>query len=122
MTEQIEEAGSGHFRVPERKTDPLDVWISEQYPAEVVDALKALLPGGDQHSGFDAFMGTLKMDLDLFSVVRDETYNHDQLMETRALVKYLTALLSRVERVVAGAKKESEPEADKPKEAGSRVY
>jgi len=124
MKQQIEEVGSGHYATPERKTDPLDIWIDEHYDPEAVDLFKALMVGGNQHSGHAAFIETVKRDIELFSAVRDETYNHDQFMEMRSLVKYLSALTSRAERVVVAAKmdvREETPEITHPK-VGPRVY
>lgn len=123
MKTNIVEMSGGHLDIPERKTDPIGVNVVESFDPEQADIFKALAPGGDAHNAFSAFMDTVKADLELFSAVRDETYNHDQLMESRALVKYLTALAGRVDRIVTAAKKEekTDDEADQHK-PGSRVY
>jgi hypothetical protein len=124
MKTNIIEIGSGYIEIPERKTDPLGVQAIEHYEPETVDLFKALLPGGDQHSGHVAFIDSIKGDLELFAAVRDETYNHDQFMEMRALVKYLSTLVDRAERIVAAAKHEREEEKDETPRtnSGPRVY
>jgi len=122
MNNQVEEVGGGHFRIPESKTDPLDVWLGEEYSPETIDIFRSLISGGDQYSGHVAFIDTIKLDMELFSAVRDETYNHDQLIEMRSLVKYLSWLIGRTERVVKLTDKSPEQEHETDKHSKSNMY
>jgi hypothetical protein len=95
-------------------------------PAAYDDARVELLSTLQNDIGFDEFVKTISEDAAIFEAVRDETYNHDQLMEARAMAKYARHLAGRVRAAIDGRharliEKTENEKTEKSQDSGPRI-